>query len=1151
MDESSANGCTGGANDSCDSSGNGKDGAWTNQATTSTTAKFGRSTTYDGTGDNITVSDTTTLGPNLITVSAWVNTDVPATRQSIAGKWGNPYIWWLEISDPSYTSSAIQFNITTNNSDTTTVQTTTTLTANTWYHIVATFDGNNLRIYLNGNLEGTTAKTGTIQSASSNLYLGGRVGDIYFDGEIDEARIYNRALSPAEVSQLYNFAPGPVGHWKMDEKTGTSANDSSTYGNTGTLGAGTSAPTWTNGKYGSGLNFDGSNDYVSVGSNSSLNPSQLTYSAWVKSSTDANASVFSISNTADATKYIMFAVGPFTALLTDELFGVVNNDTGVRAGYTSSNRNELFDGNWHYISVTANGSAYKLYLDGQSKTVTIGQGSDNGSPSITGFNSANIGARNTGSLNSFWNGKLDDVKIYNYARNSKQIVEDMNAGHPAGGSPVGSAIGYWKFDEGQGITANNSGFGTSLNGTLTTMASPATTTSGWTNSGKFGKALVFDGISDYVTVADSGKVLSFSTAGTISYWFKRPTLGTHINVGKYIQTGSLKNSLLQVFTDNKIYFTVSDTGSGDTAYFTSTNTFTSTDWNHLVGVYNGSTLVVYLNGILLAGTTTGTVPASLYNSSGPFEIGRYNGGNYSTGFIDEVKVYNGALTAAEVKIDYNRGASIVLGALSDNSSYEKASANQEYCLPGDTTSCAAPVGEWKLDEGTGTSANDTSGNANTGTLGAGSSAPTWSTGKIGKALSFDGSEDSVSVAHSSSVAPTSLTAQMWIKPSTTLTTGSYGPMIRKDSNDMSSSGAGFNIIYYNGALTAYLNTDSDAVWDCFPTYTTTFTANTWYHIAISKGSTGVYYYVNGVLVTSSTSADCQAAINYRSTTNSLFMGYAFGASIGSRYFPGIIDNVRLYDYARTAAQVAWDYNRGAPVARYKFDECQGPTAYDASGNSLNGTITIGSLGSQSSLGTCVDGSSTSAWYNGATGKFNSSLNFDGTDDYVSVADNSLLRIGNQGSISVWIKSSSILDGAGIVSKRNGDATGNFDYTLRRATNGNVYFQLGTVSSLQTFTTDTNDIFTDGIWTYITATWDGTTMKVYSNGVFRDSTSQTLTHVGISGINLFIGASYSSNGWFTGQIDDVRIYNYALSAAQVKTVMNDGSAVRFGPNTGAP
>src|SRR3990167_7781442 len=79
MDESSANGCTGGANDSCDSSGNGKDGAWTNQATTSTTAKFGRSTTYDGTGDNITVSDTTTLGPNLITVSAWVNTDVPAT----------------------------------------------------------------------------------------------------------------------------------------------------------------------------------------------------------------------------------------------------------------------------------------------------------------------------------------------------------------------------------------------------------------------------------------------------------------------------------------------------------------------------------------------------------------------------------------------------------------------------------------------------------------------------------------------------------------------------------------------------------------------------------------------------------------------------------------------------------------------------------------------------------------------------------------------------------------------------------------------------------------------------------------------------------------------------------------------------------------
>ena len=78
-------------------------------------------------------------------------------------------------------------------------------------------------------------------------------------------RIYNRASLPKEVRDLYNWAPGPVGYWNMDEKTGQTVNDISENGLSATLGLNSSVntddPTWTTGKYGAGLSFDGG-DYV-------------------------------------------------------------------------------------------------------------------------------------------------------------------------------------------------------------------------------------------------------------------------------------------------------------------------------------------------------------------------------------------------------------------------------------------------------------------------------------------------------------------------------------------------------------------------------------------------------------------------------------------------------------------------------------------------------------------------------------------------------------------------------------------------------------------------------------------------------------------------------------------------------------------------
>jgi len=103
-------------------------------------------------------------------------------------------------------------------------------------------------------------------------------------------------------------------------------------------------------------------------------------------------------------------------------------------------------------------------------------------------------------------------------------------------------MGYWKLDEGYGTTANNSGsLGSTGNLTLHNMSSPANNGSGWTNAGKFGKALSFDGNNDYVsgslpdntvtnTVTMSGWINPLSTANQNNFIGLGVTAGDRIHV---------------------------------------------------------------------------------------------------------------------------------------------------------------------------------------------------------------------------------------------------------------------------------------------------------------------------------------------------------------------------------------------------------------------------------------------------------------------------------------------------------------------------------------------------------------------------------------------------------------------------------------------
>jgi Concanavalin A-like lectin/glucanases superfamily len=173
-----------------------------------------------------------------------------------------------------------------------------------WSYVALTYDGATLRLFVNGTRVSSRAMTGTIQATANPLWFGGNhpYGE-YFEGVIDEARVYNRALGEAEIradmetpvtalSRARDSAKAPgaptaptpaaglVGAYSFDTGSGISVTDDSGNGNVGTI----TGATWTTrGRYGNALSFDGAGDVVRVPASASLDVgSALTLSAWVR-----------------------------------------------------------------------------------------------------------------------------------------------------------------------------------------------------------------------------------------------------------------------------------------------------------------------------------------------------------------------------------------------------------------------------------------------------------------------------------------------------------------------------------------------------------------------------------------------------------------------------------------------------------------------------------------------------------------------------------------------------------------------------------------------------------------------------------------------------------------------------------------------------
>ena len=209
-----------------------------------------------------------------------------------------------------------------------------------------------------------------------------------------------------------------------------------------------------------------------------------------------------------------------------------------------------------------------------------------------------------------------------------------------------------------------------------------------------------------------------------------------------------------------------------------------------------------------------------------------------------------------------------------------------------------------------------------------------------------------------------------------------------------------------------------------------------------------------------------------------------------------------------------------PAAAYAFDEGAGTTAADASGHGLTGTLTGGAT-----------------WI---VGKYGTAVNLDGSDDFVNLGNPTGLQLTGSMTVSAWVYSAAFpVDDAAIVSKRAGTEVGyQLDTTTDRGPR-TIGFKLtsSSGSNMMRYGATTLQLNT---WYHVTGVYDAAarTMSVYLNGQLDNgSLVGTVTAAQQnSANNVNIGRRGSSGSAFSGRIDDTRVYNRALGAAEVQTDM---------------
>lgn len=650
-----------------------------------TTGRFTRALNFNGTQYASTTRSGGEIGSNSVTECAWVKinsftsgvfgngTGAPifATRMLDANK--SPS---LVVSDKGDLVSGVQQKlIFTYDTGGFAVGATgsTTIETNRWYFMCGVFQntgGNGTwSVYLDGVKDNGADTNFTLGSGSVSLpfndteFMIGRHPQWFsiFRGALNDVRIFRRALSGVEIATLYknnssrytnsaasdsysSLNTGLQMHWTFDGPDITTFvwNRSSVQdANYNFVIAGGSTSTMkVPGKIGQALSFDGVDDRV-MNQTTTLDIGTIHTSAlWV--------------NWQDSDDGVLLgqALGDYQFYIdtTDIYYNAVND-------YVSVPRGDLTG--WHHLAVTRNGTSVTFYKDG----VQLGTTQTLGGNAASGINS--IGAYNNAAYPS--RAIIDDVRVYSRILSAAEIKQLAQLGTvptnsssqtlSAHSSLSSGLMGFWSFD---GLDFTDRVYDRSGQGNHGSLGQGGTSTV--KIPGKIRQAVNFNNRGNYIDVGNSATLKLLSGGFSVSSWTYATSTATQMFVfhgrgcsqfaSYWLSIGGMENQNRA----NKYAFGFNTSNSGGTVQDVATAGNASISrWVHLVGTYNGSSLLsLYVDGVLQA---TASVTGNPYDTSDRMSLGADPGcsGRFPAGGIDDVRIYSRTLSASEAKQLYNMG----------------------------------------------------------------------------------------------------------------------------------------------------------------------------------------------------------------------------------------------------------------------------------------------------------------------------------------------------------------------------------------------------------------------------------------------------------------------------------------------------------------